>query len=126
MAVLNGSTLYVLDRVDGKPVFIRRVGGAPGAAPALAKDYVFVPLVNGRMEAYPLNRQVFTPWYYQSSGRAMVAPLTTTESIVWSTDAGRMYVGNCNALCEVGNGTMPIGQAAMTRRAGPPQLMHQE
>jgi hypothetical protein len=98
VALLNGSTLYVLDRVDGRPVFIRRVSGAPGAAPALSKDYVFVPLVNGRMEAYPLGRQVFTPWYYQSFGRAMVAPLTTPESIVWSTDSGRLYVGNCNAL----------------------------
>jgi heat shock protein HslJ len=30
------------------------------------------------------------------------------------------------APCEVGNGTMQIGQAVITRRAGPPELMHQE
>ncbi len=29
VALLNGSTLYVLDRADGKPVIIRPVGGAP-------------------------------------------------------------------------------------------------
>ena len=31
VALVNGSTLYVLDRVDGRPVIIRRIGGAPGA-----------------------------------------------------------------------------------------------
>src|SRR5262245_7437818 len=55
VAVLNGSTLYVLDRKDGKPAIIRSVGGAPGAAPALSNSYVFIPLVTGRIEAYPLN-----------------------------------------------------------------------
>src|SRR4051794_6163971 len=30
VAVLNGSTLYVLDRKDGKPAIIRGVGSAPG------------------------------------------------------------------------------------------------
>src|SRR5215211_5069786 len=52
VAIVNGSTLYVLDRVDGKPVIIRSVGGAPGAAPALSEKYIFIPLVNGRVEAY--------------------------------------------------------------------------
>jgi hypothetical protein len=34
VALVNGSTLYVLDRTDGRPTIIRQVGGAPGAAPA--------------------------------------------------------------------------------------------
>src|SRR5687768_11657336 len=54
IAILNGSTLYVLDRKDGRPLTIRPVGGAPGASPALSNDYVFVPLINGRIEGYPL------------------------------------------------------------------------
>ncbi|HVT29878.1 MAG TPA: PQQ-binding-like beta-propeller repeat protein [Lacipirellulaceae bacterium] len=96
VAILNGSTLYVLDRNDGRPVIIRTVGGAPGAAPALADDYVFVPLLSGRIEAYTLGKQKLTPWYYQSFGKAMVTPLVTPESIVWTTDAGYLYVGNSN------------------------------
>jgi outer membrane protein assembly factor BamB len=98
VALVNGSTLYVLDRSDGKPILVRRVGGAPGAAPAVAKSYVFVPLVTGRIEGYPIGEQKLTPWYYQSLGRAMVAPLATADSIVWSTDTGHMYVGNSNNL----------------------------
>src|SRR4051812_35634854 len=94
IAILNGSTLYVLDRADGKPILVRSVGGAPGATPALASNYVFVPLVGGRIEAYPLEGKKLTPWYYQSFGRAMVPPLVTPESIVWTTDAGYLYIGD--------------------------------
>ncbi len=94
VAVVNGSTLYVLDRADGKPLMIRRVGGAPGAAPAVGKSYVFVPLALGRIEAYPIGEQKLTPWYYQSFGRSLVRPITTPESFVWTTDSGYLYVGS--------------------------------
>jgi outer membrane protein assembly factor BamB len=98
VALLNGSTLFVLDKVDGKPVVIRRVGGAPGAAPAVGANFVFVPLAMGRIEGYPLGEQTLTPWYYQSFGRAMVAPLATPESFVWTTDSGHFYVGRAGEL----------------------------
>jgi len=98
IALLNGSTLYVLDRTNGRPVIARPVGGAPGASPALAKNHVFVPLLSGRLEGYPLGEQTITPWYFQSYGRAMVPPLATPQSIAWSTDAGHMYVGDSQEL----------------------------
>jgi len=95
IALLNGSTLYVLDRADGRPILIRRVGGAPGAAPALSTKFAFVPLVSGRIEGYPLDdKKKLTPWYYQSQGRTMVAPLATPQSIIWTTESGFLYVGN--------------------------------
>lgn len=95
VAVVNGSTLYILDRADGRPVTIRRIGGAPGSAPALSQKYVFVPLLNGRVEGNPIvNDKTLSPWYYQSDGRAMVTPLATPESVVWTTESGNLYVGN--------------------------------
>jgi outer membrane protein assembly factor BamB len=99
VALINGATLYVLDRADGRPVDIRRVSGAPGAAPALSDKYVFLPLLSGRMEAYPLmNDKQLTPWAYQSKGRAMIAPLVTPDSVVWTTEPGDLYVGNSEKL----------------------------
>jgi outer membrane protein assembly factor BamB len=98
VAVVNGSTLFVLDRKDGKPLIIRPVGGAPGATPAVAEKYVFVPLVTGRIEGYPLGDQKIAPWFYQSFGKAMVPPLATPESVVWTTANGHLYVGNSNDL----------------------------
>jgi outer membrane protein assembly factor BamB len=100
VAVVNGSTLYVLRTKDGKPVLDRQVGGGPGAAPAVADEYVFVPLINGRIEGYPLNQgnpapqDVRSKWYYQSYGRAMVAPLATKTSFAWSTEKGHFCVGD--------------------------------
>lgn len=95
IALVNGSTLYILDRTDGRPVLSRRLGGAPGAAPALATKFAFVPLVNGRIEGYPLeDKKKLTPWYYQSQGRTMVAPLATPKSVVWTTESGFLYVGD--------------------------------
>jgi outer membrane protein assembly factor BamB len=98
VAVLNGLTLYVLDRTDGRPVKIRRTGGAPGAAPALASQHVLVPLVRGRIEGIPLDQETYTPWYFQSVGRTLVAPLATATSIVWTTDAGVVYIGGAEKL----------------------------
>ena len=98
IALLNGSTLYVLDRADGRPVVLQQVGGAPGAAPALSKEHVFVPLLSGRIEGYPLGEQTLTPWYYQSQGRASVPPLATPRSIVWATEIGHVYVGGAEDL----------------------------
>jgi hypothetical protein len=96
VAVLNGMTLHVLDRADGRPVKIRRVGGVPGAAPAVSTQYVFVPLLNGRIEGHPLGDEIYTPWNFQSVGRVMVPPLVTAASVVWATDSGHVYIGGAN------------------------------
>jgi outer membrane protein assembly factor BamB len=95
VAVMNGSTLYVLDRTDGRPVNIRRTGGAPGSGPVLSEKFVFVPQVNGRIEGYSItDDKKLTPWYYQSNGRTLVTPLATPQSVVWTTENGNLYVGN--------------------------------
>jgi len=94
VALVNGSTLYVLDRLDGRPVIVRSTRGVPGAAPALSREYCFVPMATGRIEGYPVRDQKLAPWYYQSYGQAMVAPLVTDLSVVWSTDRGFVYVGD--------------------------------
>jgi PQQ-like domain len=93
-ALVNGSTLFVLDRSNGRILSERQVGGAPGAGPALSKNYVFVPLVTGRIEGYPLEDPKGTPWFYQSFGRVLVPPRATPESVVWTTDAGYLYVAS--------------------------------
>ena len=92
VGLVNGSTLYVLDRRNGKPLIERRVGGAPGAGPALTQQYAFVPLVSGRVEAYPLDDEQGAPWFYQSFGRTLVNPTATSHGVVWSSDEGNLYL----------------------------------
>lgn len=98
-AVVNGSTLYVLDRKSGKIQGQRKIGGAPGAAPAIGKDHVYVPTLTGLIEGYPLVRDApeFSKWFYQSYGNTMVAPLVTPHSVIWSTDRGYLYVSGASS-----------------------------
>ena len=39
------------------------------------------------------DQEIFTPWYFQSTGRVMVPPLVTAASVVWVTDSGHVYMG---------------------------------
>ncbi len=98
VAVINGSTLYLLERAGGRIVVSRPVGGVPGACPALSKDYVFVPTLGGLIEGYPLasDAPVGSRWFYQSFGRTTVPPLVTPDRVVWTTDAGYLYVGGAD------------------------------
>lgn len=98
VAAVNGSTLYLFDRKAGRIQGQRKIGGAPGAAPALGKDHVFVPTLTGLIEGYPLDVTApdFRKWFYQSYGNTMVAPLVTPHSVVWSTDRGYLYVSGAS------------------------------
>lgn len=99
VAVVNGSTLYLIDRKSGRIQSQRKIGGAPGAAPAVGKDHVFVPTLTGLIEGYPLepDAAVYDRWFYQSYGNTMVAPLVTPHSVAWSTDRGYLYVSGSNS-----------------------------
>lgn len=94
IAVINGSTLYLMDCASGRIQSQRAIGGAPGAGPAVGKHYVFVPAINGLVDGYPLERGApkYRKWFYQSFGRALVPPLVTPKSVAWTTDRGYLYV----------------------------------
>ena len=52
VAVINGSTVYILDAKSGRIQGDRRIGGAPGAGPAVGKNHVFVSTLGGLIEGY--------------------------------------------------------------------------
>lgn len=54
VAVINGSTLYVLHRPTGRLLWEREIPGVPGAGPALSEDRVYVPMTDGLVLAYRL------------------------------------------------------------------------
>jgi outer membrane protein assembly factor BamB len=97
VAMVNGSTLYVLSATDGREVLHKRLGGAASSSPALAAEHVFVPLFSGRVEAIPFpTTKDPIPWYYSSTGRVFGQPGLAGESIVWSTDRGYLYNAAAN------------------------------
>jgi outer membrane protein assembly factor BamB len=96
VAVLNGSTIYTLNQANGEIVWTRQVRGAPGAGPAVTDRMVFVPMANGKVEAYELDDYRKPPWVYHSHGRAVIQPIWTGYSVAWPTDRGHLYVAEGN------------------------------
>jgi outer membrane protein assembly factor BamB len=93
VAVVNGSMLYLLSAADGKLVWEKQLKGAPGAGGAITGELVHVPMVNGMMESYKIAEPKRSPVFYKSHGRAMVQPVPTDKSVLWTTDRGHLYVG---------------------------------
>lgn len=92
VAATNGSDLFLLKATNGEVVWKRRTVGSPGAGPVLSDTFVFVPMVSGAMEAYPLLETKFPPSIYRSQGRAMFQPVYTGTNVAWPTDRGHLYV----------------------------------
>ncbi|MCO6456417.1 MAG: PQQ-binding-like beta-propeller repeat protein [Pirellulaceae bacterium] len=96
VGIVNGSTLYVLDANTGELAWQRDVVNVPGAGPALSDELVFVPMVNGAVEAYYLNDPRRAPYIFASHGRALIQPTVSAASVAWPTDVGHVYVGRAN------------------------------
>jgi outer membrane protein assembly factor BamB len=94
VAVLNGSTLYVLKAEDGTPAWHRPMTGAPGAGPAMSSEYVFVPMINGKVEVYRTTEPRRPEFVYQSFGRLLVQPVSNQRSVAWASDRGILYVAS--------------------------------
>ncbi|MBN1854920.1 MAG: PQQ-binding-like beta-propeller repeat protein [Pirellulales bacterium] len=96
VALVNGSTLYVLERETGELHWERQLRSGPGAGPGLTDTMVYVPIINGAIEGFALEDTKQPLWIYQSNGRALVQPVTTSSSVFWSTDRGFFYVGRAD------------------------------
>jgi len=96
VALLNGSTLYLLDRGDGHVLWTREVGDAAVTAPVLSETFAYVALTSGRIEGFPLDSPTGDSWQYQSVGRIFHSPAATGQFVAWPTDRGYLYVGNAD------------------------------
>ncbi len=95
IVVVNGSVLYVLDRADGRLLWEKPLDGCPGAGPGVSQTHAFVPMVNGQIEGYDLEKGAKqTPWIYKSAGRVLVPPMTTNQTVSWTTEKGHFYVAD--------------------------------
>lgn len=92
LAVLNGSSLYLLTRATGELVWVRQIHGVPAAGPGISPSYVVVPTYTGNVEVYDIEDTRRLPEMYMSNGRALIQPTVTARSIVWPTDRGMLYV----------------------------------
>ena len=91
--IVNGSTIYAVDRFNGKLRWKRRLSAAPWAGPALSDTIAFVPLINGSIEGFRLDKPLKLPLVIRALGRATTRPTVALNTISWGTDRGYLYVG---------------------------------
>ncbi|MGI8982196.1 MAG: PQQ-binding-like beta-propeller repeat protein [Pirellulaceae bacterium] len=96
VAVFNGSKVYVLKASDGTPNWEKTIPGAPVQGPAVTEDYVFVPLLNGKVEAYWVDYPRRAATTFRAMGRPTTQPVVLNHSVAWATDRGHVYVANAN------------------------------
>ncbi|MDO4586729.1 MAG: PQQ-binding-like beta-propeller repeat protein [Planctomycetia bacterium] len=58
VGIINGTTLYLFDRFNGKLLLEKALNGNPSGGPQLSERYVFVPMVSERMLALPIEQDV--------------------------------------------------------------------
>lgn len=56
VVVLHGSTVHVFDRFDGKKLLEFGISGPAGGGPQVSERYIYVPILTGKIFAYPLRR----------------------------------------------------------------------
>ncbi len=93
VALVNGSTLYVLDRGDGHLLWSREIGNVALTVPAISETHVFIAQMGGRVEGFSLEDPTLPSWQYQSMGHIFLPPLVTGDFITWATDRGQIYFG---------------------------------
>jgi outer membrane protein assembly factor BamB len=96
---VNGSSLYLLARGTGEPIWDRPLGMNPTLSVAMSDALVFVPGLNGQVEAYSLpsdegDQRVTAPWIYHAGGQVTAAPTLASTTVSWATDRGQMFVAD--------------------------------
>ncbi len=55
VSVINGSTLFVINRYNGRIIWQTRLDGIPGAGVTMSQERVFIPMIDGMVAAYRLD-----------------------------------------------------------------------
>lgn len=98
VAVVNGSSVYCLNAENGKILWSARCSSAPNASPGVSDKFVFVPMVDGRLHAFPIAAKGVGGSYYVSSGIASTRPLVTPKTVSWGTLAGFYTAGDVQEI----------------------------
>ena len=92
VAAVVGSTIYCLDPANGKVIWSRRCKHAVSASPAVCEDYVYVPLLDGRMEALPIETKGLGSFLFVAQGAGTSRPMVTEKTVSWPTAKGDLNV----------------------------------
>ncbi len=89
VAVVNGSTVYVMKADDGQMVWSTKTVCFPVAGAVIADDVAFVPMLNGTVEGYDLKPDAHRwPEIYTGFGKIAHQPTVVGNRVLWGTGNG--------------------------------------
>ena len=93
LAVINGSTLYILDRNNGRFLREQRLRWIPSGTVALSPNWAYVPTLNSQLEVFGITDPTLK-WNCGSAGYIDEPPLVGRRSLVWGTSKGYVNFAN--------------------------------
>ena len=92
VAAVNGSRVYCFDAITGKELWSHACRNAVVNSPVVASNKIFVPLIDGRMEAFQIDNEGVDSYVIFGTGKPTARPLLTENTISWPTTAGHLNV----------------------------------
>ena len=87
-----GSSITLLDSVDGRLLWQRPIASIPGSSSVVFNEKAWVPRLRGSIDVFSLSASRQSPDLIMSIGRA-TSPLSISRAaLAWATDAGYLYV----------------------------------
>ncbi len=90
VAIVNGTTLYVLDRNTGRALREERLRFVPTGYIAMNQAWAYVPGLIGQVEVFGLEKP-HAKWNCGSFGQIHMPPLVARSALVWGTSKGHVY-----------------------------------
>lgn len=90
--VINGMNLHCLDALTGTELWNRRMTHAPGSGPTVTNWFVYVPMLSGQLEVFPLHRENGSPEPIIFGGRVMSPPVLVGSEIAWLNNQNTLFL----------------------------------
>lgn len=116
VAVVIGSTVFVLDAETGEELLVQETEGAPGGAAALGDKFVYVAQASNRLVGYPYDTENTNSFTVASPGRLQGTPVVSETRVLWPTQRGELYAA------PAAGGSAIYRFEASTPLSGPPSL----
>lgn len=107
-AIIVGTTIHVLDAVNGVEIESHEIHGSTDTAPVLGDDYVYVSALGGRLIGYPIAKPRSVNFRIASPGQLYATPLLASGQVIWTTAKGEVY----GAAAETGRPAYRFNAAA--------------
>jgi outer membrane protein assembly factor BamB len=88
VAVVIGTRVYCVEAQQGRVLWSHTCPGTPTAPPAMSHSHIFVPMLNGSLEAFPFETNGAGSRNYVSFGQINAQPIVTGRTVSWGTERG--------------------------------------